>query len=125
MIEASLARNGYKNSIKSTGSARGIEYQIFARVTQDLSNKDKDAPDYFPKLSEALHKNLRLWTILAADVANDNNALPVELRSRLFYLAEFTRQHTAKVYAGEADTDILIEINTSVMRGLRTDNAQQ
>lgn len=123
MIEASLARNGYKNSIKSTGSARGIEYQIFARVTQDLSNKDKDAPDYFPKLSEALHKNLRLWTILAADVANDNNALPVELRSRLFYLAEFTRQHTAKVYAGEADTDILIEINTSVMRGLRTDNA--
>ncbi len=119
MIEASFAQTGYKDSIQSTGSERGIEYQVFAQVTRLLSNMNREAPDYFTKLSEALHKNLRLWTILAVDVANDNNPLPAELRSGLFYLAEFTRKHTAKVYAGEADPKVLIDINMSVMKGLR------
>ncbi|GJL93755.1 MAG: flagellar biosynthesis regulatory protein FlaF [Hyphococcus sp.] len=119
MIEASFAKTGYENSIQSTGSDRGIEYQIFAQITRLLSNMNTDAPDYFAKLSDALHKNLRLWTVLAVDVANDNNPLPADLRSSLFYLAEFTRKHTAKVYAGEADPKILVDINMSVMKGLR------
>ena len=119
MYEASLAQNGYENSLKSTASTQGIEYQVFSKITRQLASGNKKAPDYFPKLSEALHNNLRLWTILAVDVANDNNKLPQELRSKLFYLAEFTRQHTAKVHAGEADPKILIDINTMIMRGLR------
>ncbi len=125
MYEASLAKNSYAHSSKSTADTRGIEYQVFARVTQDLASGNKNAPDYLPKLSKALHTNMRLWTILAVDVANDNNALPAELRSSLFYLAEFTRQHTAKVQAGEADQKILVDINTMIMRGLRSTPAQE
>jgi len=125
MYEASLARNGYENSTKSTADMRGVEYQIFARITQQLASYNKSAHDYHPKMTQALHNNLRLWTILAADVANDNNKLPTELRSSLFYLAEFTRQHTAKVYAGEADTKVLVDINTMVMRGLRNTPVQE
>lgn len=125
MIEASLAKNGYESSAKSTAGARGVEYQIFARITRRLANNDTKAPDYFPKLAEALHENLRLWTVLAVDVANDNNELPAELRSGLFYLAEFTRRHTAKVYAGEATAKVLVDINTMVMRGLRGTSLQE
>ena len=119
MYEASLAVNNYEDSSQSTADSRGVEYQIFARITRQLANTNKDAADYHPKLFEALHKNLQLWTILAADVANDNNELPAQLRSSIFYLAEFTRHHTAKVHAGEANPKVLVDINTMIMRGLR------
>ncbi len=118
-IEAAMARNGYSTSLKSTGGPRSIEYAAFAQITRDLSATDRTAPDYTARITEALHKNLRLWAILADDVANDNNQLPGELRSKLFYLAEFTRHHTAKVYAGDGDAEVLIEINTAIMKGLK------
>ncbi len=119
MYEVALAKNGYEDPTASTGDTRGVEYQVFARVTRLLANSNDSAPDYASKLTEALHKNLQLWTILAVDVANDNNELPAQLRSSIFYLAEFTRQHTAKVHAREADTKVLVDINTMIMRGLR------
>lgn len=119
MYEASLAQSGYTNSLQSTGDPRTIEYRVFAQVTRELSALKKDALDYPAKMAKALYENLRLWTILAADVANDNNQLPADLRSNLFYLAEFTRHHTIKVRAGEATPQALIDVNTMVMRGLR------
>lgn len=119
MIESSLAADGYENSIQTTGNDRGIEYQLFAKVTRDLAQADISAPDFITKRASALHNNLRLWTKLAVDVAHQENALPKELRSSLFYLSEFTRHHTAKIYNGEADANILVELNTSIMRGLR------
>ena len=119
MLETSLAQSGYANSVKSTGSGRALEYQIFARVTKALTDLEPSALDYPARMAEALHRNLKLWTVLAVDVADDNNELPAALRSNLFYLSEFTRHHTAKIHAGAADPKILIEINTMVMRGLR------
>ena len=70
-------------------------------------------------MAEALHDNLRLWTLLAADVAGEENELPAQLRARIFYLAEFTRAHSAKLLSGEAERRPLIDINTAVMKGLR------
>ncbi|MHA7872236.1 MAG: flagellar biosynthesis regulator FlaF, partial [Hyphococcus sp.] len=55
MYETSLAQSSYANSTKSTADMRGVEYQIFARITRQLAATDKSAPDYFPKLTEALH----------------------------------------------------------------------
>jgi flagellar protein FlaF len=67
----------------------------------------------------ALHDNRRLWTAFAADLATQGNGFPPELRARLFYLAEFTCRHTDQVLSGAATADVLVEINTAVMRGLR------
>ena len=74
-------------------------------------------------LVTAIHENRRLWTILAGDVADDGNTLPEQLRAQIFYLAEFTGQHSAKVLSGKAGVEILIEINMAVMRGLRQQEA--
>jgi flagellar protein FlaF len=71
-----------------------------------------------PALAAAVHDNRRLWTILAADVADPANPLPAALRARLVYLAEFTRVHSGKVLREGASPDPLIEINIAVMRGL-------
>lgn len=115
-----FAQNGYESSTKSINSDSGMEYQVFARVTRDLSSVRTDTPDYHTKRAAALNKNMKLWSILAVEVANENNPLPTQLRSNIFQLAEFTRHHTSKVYAGEGDLKILIEVNTMIMRGLRT-----
>ncbi len=119
MIEASLANTAYNSSVRSIGSDRGIEYQVFSQVTRDLAAVRAGAHDYHAKLAEALHKNMKLWTFLAGEMALEANKLPAQLRAGIFYLAEFTRHQTAKIRAGEADPDILVEINTMMMRGLR------
>ena len=66
-------------------------------------------------------KTKKLWGILAADISDKDNTLPKELRGRIFYLYEFTSQHTSKVLRKEASVDVLLDINTAVMRGLRSE----
>ena len=119
MLESSLAQNGYKTSAQSISSDRGLEYQVFSQVTRDLANARVGAHDYHAKVATALNKNMKLWTILAGEVASEANKLPAQLRSGIFYLAEFTRNQTTKIYAGEATPQALVEVNTMIMRGLR------
>lgn len=118
MVATARKMNGYLEAAKSTGSPRTIEYQVFAKVTGKLTRASQEGVN-FPDLVEALHDNLRLWTVIAGDVVEDGNGLPDKLRAQLFYLYEFTRAHTRKAMRREADAAALIEINTSVMRGLR------
>ncbi|MEM8935815.1 MAG: flagellar biosynthesis regulator FlaF [Pseudomonadota bacterium] len=90
-MESALAANGYASAAKSTATPRGIEYRIFARITRNLTDAKSLSKKEFPKFAEAVHENLKLWTLLGADVAQEGNQLPVELRSQIFYLAEFAR----------------------------------
>ncbi|MCX7890192.1 MAG: flagellar biosynthesis regulator FlaF [Rhodobacteraceae bacterium] len=132
-----LAETAYSGLSAPARSARSIEYAVFARITRALAAAGADeagpaarggtqggrarARDFagFPALAAAIHDNLRLWAVIAADVAEPGNRLPEALRARLFYLAEFTRAHSRAVLAGKAGTAALVEINTAVMRGLR------
>jgi hypothetical protein len=59
-------------------------------------------------------------------VADPGNELPDTLRAGLFNLAGFTQRHSAAVLAGTANAEVLVEINTAVMRGLApTPSAQK
>lgn len=140
MTAISRAAFAYGDPASSAKSPRQTEYQAFAKITNaltrsahlDASASEEDAQSRpedrvadgrrFTELAEALHDNLRLWTIVQGDVSAPKNSLPEELRARLFYLAEFTRDHTLKVLRGDAEADALIEINTAVMRGLRAEH---
>lgn len=114
------AEAAYGDPRNAAKSPQQIEYQVFARITRSLSSAAaEEGPTAFPELAAALHENLKLWTIVAADVSAPNNGLPELLRARLFYLAEFTRSHTRRVLASEAVAAPLIELNTAIMRGLR------
>ena len=113
------ARAAYGGPHSAARSPRGIEYDLFARITGRLSRAWEGRQQDFPGLVTALAENGRLWSVLAADVADSANALPAPLRAQIFYLYEFTDRHSRAVMAGEADAGILVEINTAVMRGLR------
>lgn len=113
--------NGYQNATRAAGNPRDVEYQLFARITGHLNRAA--APDRpFAELATALDDNLRLWREIALDVAQPENGLPPRLRAQLFYLFEFTVHRTQKVLRNEADIAPLIEVNQSIMRGLRPNN---
>ena len=117
MYAAAQAKTAYNSSSRAPlRTSRGTEYEAFAKVTHQLRRAGALS---FSHLAEALHENRRLWTLLAADVADAGNGLPNELRARLFYLAEFTADHSRKVLSDGADVEVLIEVNTAIMKGLR------
>lgn len=109
------AQSAYRSTVQPTRTNRGIEYDVFARLTHRL--KDAAAGGSAKDLISAVHDNRRLWTLLAADIAGEGNALPQELRARILYLSEFTRTYSSRVLNG-ASVDPLIDVNTAVMRGL-------
>lgn len=113
------AQRAYGAASAPTRTDKSVEYEAVARITRDLRRADSLGATGFGALAEALHANKKLWTIFAADVADPANPLPKDLKARLFFLAEFTQQHTRKVLDREASIGPLLDINTAVLRGLR------
>ncbi|MFN4129993.1 MAG: flagellar biosynthesis regulator FlaF [Paracoccaceae bacterium] len=112
-------KTGYSRPDASLRPMRSIEYEALARATQKLSATWQNRKTDFPALAQALSDNLGLWSTLAADVVSPGNALPSALRAQLFYLYEFSEVHTRRVLDGNAAVDVLIDVNTAIMRGLR------
>ena len=119
----SLARTGYGAASTPIRTPRGLEYEAFVRVTRRLKQAQTSPKRHFSEFAEALHENRRLWNLLAAQVAEKDNALPADLRARIFYLAEFTAAHSRKVLDGSSSALPLIEINVAIMRGLKQERA--
>lgn len=114
-----LARAAYTRQDAPIRTPRGTEYDVFARVTHGLRAAAAQGKPGFAALADAIHKNRKLWTLLAADVADKDNALPKDLRARIFYLCEFTQTYSTKVLSKGASVAPLVEINAAMMRGLR------
>jgi len=124
MNSLALAQSAYGDASAAVRTDRSVEYQAFAKVTASMTElRDSDTQDFVSKV-EALHLNRQLWTILGNDVSEEENGLPLSLRKDIFALSRFVRQHTPKVMDGSADIDPLIDINTSMMRGLRGEGGQ-
>ncbi len=119
-----LAQNAYSGPAAPLRSARGAEHAALGRATFQLKQAAEAEPANFPVLAKALHENRQLWTVFAAEVADDANELPLELRAQIFYLSEFTRVHTSRVLNDNGSVEPLIEVNTAIMRGLRGGEAR-
>ena len=116
------ARAAYGRPDVALRSPRALEYDLLARATAALRAVENGKKG-FPALAEALDRNLRLWRALALDLADAENALPSPLRAQLFYLYEFTAQHSRAVLDGQGNAGALVDINMAVMRGLRGEAA--
>jgi len=124
MNVSTLAQSAYSKAASIAPSFQDVEYRAFGEITRQLKETAGGSRDVFAARAEAIHKNLKLWSILATDVAGKENALPQVLRAQIFYLFEFTFLHSQKVLSGDADTEVLVDINTAVMKGLRGDVAE-
>jgi flagellar protein FlaF len=116
---ATLAQRAYAPTNSSTRTPRSIEFEVIARITHRLKHAIKSRD--FNNLVEALHENRTLWITIATNVADAENLLPEDLRARLFFLSEFTVQHTRKVLKKEATAVPLLEINVAILAGLQSE----
>jgi flagellar biosynthesis activator protein FlaF len=121
MTVAQMAYVANSRSGATGRNPRATEYDAFARVTQKLTAERAGGTAGLAMLAAALAENQRLWSVLAEDVALPTNSLPPRLREGIFYLYQFTRQHSRKVLDGEASVEVLVDINTAMMKGLRGD----
>lgn len=113
------AQNAYAAGAAPIRTTKSLEYEVIARVTHKLKSASKSQQTDFPAFAKALDDNRRLWQIFASDVASDHNGLPAAVRAQIFYLAEFTFEHTRKVLSRKETANDLIEINTAILRGLK------
>ena len=115
------ALRGYGETKRQTASDKQIELQVFTSVTSRLrAHFEKDSKQLTAELADALLMNTKLWNILFCDLVNPDNTLPQDLKTSLISLSEFTSAHTQRVLQGEADFSVLIDINDSVILGLRS-----
>lgn len=119
MTPQTLAQRAYAQTAAPTRTPRDTEYEAISKITQRLKAAAARRKTDFGGFVHALHENRRLWTVLATGVSDSDNALPNELRARIFYLAEFTEQHSSQVLGNKATVEPLLEINMAVLRGLR------
>lgn len=113
------AHQAYKNAQRELTSSKGIELKVFATVTSALRSVDVNEIGGATKQAEAVLNNAKLWRILFVDLVNPENELPMPLKESLISLAEFTQKHTFQVLAGHADHQVFIDINQSIIEGLR------
>jgi flagellar protein FlaF len=117
VISTSLAQTAYAASATPVRTVRGTEYAAFQKVTARLNQAlQRNAP--MSERASALHDNRKLWTLLASDLADQENGLPQALRAQLFYLAEFSLLQSSKALKDAKALEALVDINTAVMRGL-------
>lgn len=111
------AQRAYAPTQAPIKTPRSVEYEVIARISHRMKRAMQQ--DNFPALAEALHENNKLWTALAVDAANPENLLPDELRARIVYLADFTRQHAGQVLRKQETAIPLLEINAAILKGLK------
>jgi flagellar protein FlaF len=117
------AQRAYAPTQAPIKTARSTEYEVIARISHRMKRALQQ--DDFPALMEALHENNKLWITLAIDAGNPDNLLPDELRARIVYLADFTRQHSHKVMRKTETALPLLEINAAILKGLKHEGTGQ
>lgn len=110
-----ISGNGY--GLDAIRTDRDNEYAVFSRVTHMLREAQNNGDDR--AAISAAAKNNDLWTILLADLSHPENALPNETKDGLVSLAAFSIKQGFAVMQGKATVAPLIDINMSMMKGLR------
>jgi len=113
-----MAVAAYGNPNTAQKNTRSAEYEIIARITARLRKAKDGGAMSFPELAEALTENRRLWTEFAIDINSPANGLPTALKVQLLNLAQFSISHTNAILESRGSVDVLIDINTAIMRGL-------
>jgi flagellar protein FlaF len=120
MNSVAQAVQGYRSAQLHTGSTRGVEEKLFAEITAELIKAARGGKAGFRDLAAALHRNRILWDTLMIDLVDRRNELPEALKANLIGLGHFVRNFSARVLQGEEDVQALIDINGSILAGLRS-----
>ena len=113
-----MSLQAYKTAATRAENPREMEYRLFGQVTRALMHASTvDRTDVATRI-DALDWNRRLWSTLATDCANPDNAMDKGLRAQIISISLFVSRHSSAVMRGEDTFEALIDINKMVMQGL-------
>ncbi|MGB3721384.1 MAG: flagellar biosynthesis regulator FlaF [Pacificimonas sp.] len=112
-----MSLSAYAQARSAAESPRASEYRLMAEVTGALALAQTQAMRG-EALVQALDANRRLWSALAFDCSQEDNALPQNLRAQIISLGLWVSRYASEVARGTGDIDDLIAVNRSVMEGL-------
>lgn len=119
-----MSLQAYKTAATRAESPRETEYRLFGQVTRALMHASTvDASDIKTRI-DALDWNRRLWSTLATDCANPDNAMDMALRAQIISISLFVGRHSSAIMRGEDDFEALIDINKMIMQGLAPTGTQ-
>lgn len=114
-----LAVKAYGEVRNRTADNKSLEHALFRQITDGLMEAETLEKSDAAKWADAVNRNLELWTVLTTDLLHPENHLPEATRKSLLELSVFVRRHSMQVLSGDAQVTDLIEINESIMHGLK------
>jgi flagellar biosynthesis activator protein FlaF len=115
------AATAYGSTFKVAVDPRQLEANVLLKAARQLEEvRHGWTPEREPELEDALLYNRKLWTVFAAEVADDANPLPVPIRNNIANIAVFVFKRTLELQAAPSPEKIdpLIEINRNLAAGL-------
>lgn len=116
-MNAILPYGAHGEAAHAVRTHRDAEYDVLSRVTRLL--RQAELSGNRSETIAAVDKNNQLWTLWATDLADPGNGLPADLKAGLLSLAGFGLRQGHAVLARGANLRPLIDINLSIMKGLR------
>jgi flagellar protein FlaF len=117
--------DAYQSVESTTLEGRELEASVLTKAALRLQEVKQrwDTPDRDQLLDEALRYNQRIWTFFQAEVLQDDNPLPVEIKRNILQLSTFVDRRIFDVmaYPSANKLDALININKGIAAGLRGD----
>lgn len=116
------AIGAYTSVQKETLDGRELEANLLSRAAVLLSQCQElwEQDGHFERLDNALRFNQRLWTFFQAELVEENNPLPKEIKQNLLNLSAFIDKRTFEVmaYPAREKLSVLININKQIAAGL-------
>jgi flagellar protein FlaF len=113
----------YKATEQTTLTGRDIEAAVLTKAATKLKEcqNNWNAEDRDRMLDEALRFNQRVWSILQAEIAKEDNPLPRQLKLDLLSLGAFIDKRIIETmaYPSPEKISIVIDINNNIAAGLR------
>jgi flagellar protein FlaF len=113
-----MSLRAYQQAAQRAETPRDVEYRLFAQVTRALLDVKSTPREDVRAWIDILHWNRRVWAALADDCAQQDNALPDATRAQIISLSLFVHRTTSQVMRREAEIDVLIDLNRTMMQGL-------
>jgi len=112
----------YRTVENATLSGRELEASLLSRSAARLNAVQNNWEDSNREtaLDEALRYNQKLWTVFQADLMEEDNAMPAEIKRNLLTLSVYIDKRTFDVmsFPDPEKLNILIDINRNIAAGL-------
>lgn len=113
-----MSLRAYQQVAQRAETPRDVEFRLFAQVSRALVDLKSKPREDLRAWIDVLHWNRRIWAALADDCSSPTNALPDETRAQVISLSLFVHRTTSQVMRNEADIEVLIDLNRTMMQGL-------